>query len=170
MRFYHFTQKKNVDSILKHGVRRGLTPYRDISNFKAVSLTTIASPHGHGLITGQTVRETDPEYPLASQHYPNGVTRNALGQYSVKMFDQTEAMLIIELNPSSSKLVSHQQLFDKILSNGLMKADAQIDRERYEIMNGQRDHKAATWYFYLGNISPSKVVQVRFKQNDGLYS
>lgn len=196
MLFYHFTQKRNVDSILSLGLNVGLTPYRDITDFKAVSLTSVSDPTGHGLISGELVFENEPEYLAASKHFPEGVKVRANGSSSVEMFDQTEAMFVFDLNLSSPKLISHRQLFDKILTNGLMQGrptselaywnaaiihaadyplglehlpDGQLEYERQQILEGNRKHKANTWFFYLERISPNKVVAVKFRQNDGLY-
>ena len=196
MFFYHFTQKRNVDSILVHGVNLGLTPYRDISDVKAVSLTSVPDPKGHGLISGEILSENEPEYSAAAARYPEGVKVGVNWQSRVEMFDQTEAMVVFDLNLSSSKLISHQQLFDKILTNGVMRGRSkqelnywnaaiilaasypfglahvsmqQIESERQAIMNGQREHNAASWYFHLDTISPKTLLAVRFKQSNGLY-
>ena len=197
MRLYHFTQKKNINSILQHGIQVGLTPYQDLTDLKAVSLTSIADCNGHGLIKGDVLRQgTDPEYQIAAQHYPLGNRQLSDGQHEVAMFDQTEAMIEIELEPNSSKLLSHQQLFDKLMTNHFMKgcsqdelnywnaavilsaeypfgtehiSKQQLDRERYEIINGKRKHNAGSWYFYLGTVTPQNITQVSLKQSNNKY-
>jgi len=164
MFFYHFTQNKNVDSILAHGLSLGLTLYRDISDFKAVSLISVPCAKGHVLISGELVSENESEYPAAAAHYPEGVKVGDNGRSRVKMFDQTEAMFVFDLNLSNSKLISHQQSFDKLLINGMMQgrpkselaywnaaiihaadyplglrhlSDEQLERERQQIVKGK---------------------------------
>ncbi|MCP1446423.1 hypothetical protein J3D54_005555 [Pseudomonas sp. GGS8] len=196
MYFYHFTTASSAHRIKASSLKVGKTPFSGMSKRLAISLTNTPDPKGHGLMTGQTLKDSDPEYNLVLSLGLYTPVLDPKGFYTITVADQTEAMLVIDLNTSSSKLISYDKLFEQDIKNnaypGLSKglyerlsaaaihsADypfstahittAQQDQEILDIINKKRTHKASTWFFYLSDIQPKNIVRILFKQSDGSY-
>jgi len=198
MKLYHFTTKENLASILERGILTGKTPYQDLLDFPAVSLSSVPDSDGLGLIRGETLIESrDREFIVAANHYPMGVTKTKDGIRQVRMFDQSEVMLVVDLSVSSSKLFSHQKLFNKILRKNIM-ADrskselaywnaaiihstehpfgtshlnqSEIEEGRKKMLRSNALRRADSWYFYTDIIPVKKIVGVYEKAGDGGYS
>ncbi|PIB40369.1 hypothetical protein AOA59_28140 [Pseudomonas sp. 2822-15] len=196
MYFYHFTTASAAQNIMASSLKVGITPFSAMSKRQAVNLTNTPDPKGHGLLTGQTLKDTDPEYRAVQALGVYTPVRNPDGYYTITVADQTEAMLVIDLNISSSKLISYDKLFEKDIKNMLYPgrdkklydqlsataihsadypfstahiSNAQQDQEIADIINKKRKHKAPTWFFHLVDIPAKKIVEVRLKQSDGSY-
>jgi len=197
MKLYHFTTKENAVSILELGILMGKTPYQDLLDFPAVSLSSLPNSDGLGLIRGETLIESrDKEFRAAANHYPMGVTKTKGGNTQVSMFDQSEVMLVVDLNARSSKLFSHQKLFDKILRKNVMAdrskselaywnaaiihstdhpfgtshlSQSEIEQGRKQMLKSNALRRADRWFFYTDVIPVKKIVEVYEKNEDGEY-
>ena len=197
MYFYHFTRKANIQSISQNGINPGITPFSAMSGNQAVSLTKTPCHERLGLIKGDILKEgIDPEFKLMAQSYPE-LVKVVSGKNELHLFDQTEAMIKINLSNSSSKLVTYDKLFEKDIVKGLypnlskdnyqtLKAvgihsadyrfgtrhlsDNQIDQETQEIASGRKSHTAQNWFFYYGVVPVKSIVSVLYKQADGSYA
>lgn len=196
MLLHHFTQRSNLASIEQHGLLPGLTPYQDLSDFKAISLTDRNTSDGLGIIRGETLVEgMDADFESAAEHYPAGISIHTDGTRSIKMFDQSEVMLVIEID-EDDQLLTHKQLFDRLLTHDIMKDRSEselaywnaaiihsaaypfgiqhlsgdvIERERSLVLRGQFTNYSEHCFFYADVIPYEKIVEVRFKQNAGKY-
>ena len=196
MLLHHFTQRTNLTSIEQHGILPGLTPYQDISDFKAVSLTNRDSSECLGIIRGEILIEgKNADFGAAAEHYPDGVYFGSDGTRMIKMFDQSEVMLVIEID-DDDRLLTHKQLYDLLLTDDIMKGRSEselaywnaavihsaaypfgiqhlssdvLEHERSLVLNGQFTDHSEHCFFYAGVIPYEKVVEIRFKQSAGDY-
>ena len=175
----------------------GKTPYQDLLNFPAVSLSSVPNSDELGLIRGETLIEfRDREFTAAANHYPTGITKGKDGNRQVRMFDQSEVMLVVDLNIKSSKLFSHQKLFNKILRKNVMAdrskselaywnaaiihstdhpfgtshlSQSEIERGRNQMCKSKALRRAEGWFFYTDVIPVQKIIAVYEKNGNGEY-
>ncbi|HAS6152804.1 TPA: hypothetical protein I7146_15015 [Vibrio vulnificus] len=187
MKFYHFTRKDAVDSILKQGILAGITPFELNDIF--VSLTSLLDPNDNGLITGQKlVENVSPQFNFMAGHYPNLISGLAPNR-ELQLFDQTEVVLEIEIDKHDPNLIDYDSFVDfalikfqrdqthKVLFKAAGLASARFpiggsnnaqDAETVRIMKSNQPI-APHWYFYRGTIPPS-MITVKFRNGSGLYS
>lgn len=198
MHLYHFTRKANIPNIMLYGIKCGITPFSAISGNQAVSLTKTPCHNRLGLIKGEVLKDgIDPEFQYMHQQCPH-LVKKISDRDELHLFDQTEVMIKINLNTSSSKLVNYEKLFEKeiikkniypgldkkqyeiLKSVGIHSADyslgtkhlsdEQIDREVLEIATGRKKHTADNWYFYYDVVPIKNIVEILYKQADGSYA
>ena len=198
MYFYHFTTSANIASIRRFGLNIGVTPFSQMTGHKAVSLTTVPNPERLGLLKGETLTEGyDDGFDHMEKCYPQLIVTNSNGLKEIKLFDQTESLLKIDLNIASSKLLNYNDFFEKEIIKGLYPKKSNdlyeiikavgihsadypystkhlpkevIDSEVEEIVKGRRKHNAGNWYFYFGVIKPANILQIQTRQQNGSYA
>ncbi|WP_122080949.1 hypothetical protein [Vibrio coralliirubri] len=184
MKFYHFTRKDALNDILKVGIKPGITPLGVNNVF--VSLTSLLTPAGNGLITGQCLIEgVSPQFEFMKSHYPSLVSGKSPNR-QLQLFDQTEVVLEIEIDKNDPKLLTYDSYIDvtpvgkqanKELCKAAGLASARFpiggpeqlqDQETLKILN-QKKPIAPHWYFYEGVIPPS-MFTVKHRQQSGQYA
>lgn len=192
MLFYHFTRAAAVDLILQNGINTGVAPFQVKQKPAVVSLTSVLNSANHGLLTGQYLTEgQSPEFAEVSKFFPSLVTGQPPHR-SIQLFDQTEVVLEIDINPQDPKLLSYSDYIDLVLPlNGVKKSEKNhvkargIVTARYplgqnhlvmkhllkEVSDFQYSGaiKDPDWFFYSGSIACSMIVSVKIRDGAGNY-